>query len=128
MSLQDKILKRKLKKKEKQKLKVIEERKTTHDSDETDESENVEQVHGLKRKLEDEDCEEEPLQSNVEGKKKKKKSKDLFQLFSLKEHPLPSLFPEKAKPEAFENSVDRTEVKTKDDPASAKDQRNFDSL
>merc|ERR1712141_377466 len=65
MSLQDKILKRKLKKKEKQKLKIIEERKANPTIESTEEeSEQQNEItesdvenHGTKRKIEDSDVE-----------------------------------------------------------------------
>ena len=77
MSLQDKILKRKLKKKEKQKLKIIEERKANPTIESTEEeSEQQNEItesdvenHGTKRKIEDSDVEP------VKKSKKKKKSK-----------------------------------------------------
>ena len=87
MSLQEKILKRKLKKKERQKLKVIEERKTAK-LEEEDSVEDVDENEpkGVKRKLE----ETEPMETEVTGdseapdsaapteKKKKKKKKSMF--------------------------------------------------
>jgi len=78
MIQQDKILKRKLKKKEKQKLKVIEARKATQeeeevqsDESETQEQDQIESNDTKKRKISDE-VEET---SNEEPKNKKKKKK-----------------------------------------------------
>lgn len=82
MSLQEKILKRKLKKKEKQKLKVIEDRKTAkleeteEDSQVENESSNENESKGLKRELEDSENNETPAPP---VKKKKKKSKTFNQ-------------------------------------------------
>ena len=81
MSLQDKILKRKLKKKEKQKLKIIEDRKTNigNDSIDDDDAEtqeefkigsDVENHGGIKRKAE-ESVDDTPV-TNAKKKKKKK--------------------------------------------------------
>ena len=75
MSLQDKILNRKLKKKEKQKLKIIEERKSNiNDDDERDDiemSSTDEGNKGIKRKYED-SLKEDSEMSNKSLKKKKK--------------------------------------------------------
>ena len=75
MSLQDKILNRKLKKKEKQKLKIIEERKSNiNDDDERDDiemSSTDEGNKGIKRKYE-ESLKEDSEMSNKSLKKKKK--------------------------------------------------------
>jgi len=81
MSLQEKILKRKLKKKEKQKLKVIEDRKTAkleeaeEDSQIENESSNENESKGLKRELEDSENNETPAPP-VKKKKKKKKQQE----------------------------------------------------
>jgi len=81
MSLQEKILKRKLKKKEKQKLKVIEDRKTAkleeaeEDSQVENESSNENESKGLKRELEDSENNETPAPP-VKKKKKKKKQQE----------------------------------------------------
>ena len=82
MSLQDKILKRKLKKKEKQKLKIIEDRKTNFGNDSIEEDDDntktqeefqigsdVENHGGTKRKA------EESVQDTSETTKAKKKKK-----------------------------------------------------
>ena len=71
MSLQDKILKRKLKKKEKQKLKILNERKKEEEASETN-NEITEEVEAptTKRKHED-----DPEVNQPETKKKKKKNK-----------------------------------------------------
>jgi len=85
MSLQDKILKRKLKKKEKQKLKIIEDRKCNTNNDFVEETEmsseeKLEVVgsdvenQGLKRKL-DETIEDPETPIKSPKKKKKKKNK-----------------------------------------------------
>lgn len=75
MSLQDKILNRKLKKKEKQKLKIFEERKSNiNDDDERDDIEmsSTDEVNqGIKRKYE-ESLKEDSEMSNKSLKKKKK--------------------------------------------------------
>jgi len=81
MSLQEKILKRKLKKKEKQKLKVIEDRKTAkleeaeEDSQVENESSNENESKGLKRELEDSENNETPAPP-IKKKKKKKKQQE----------------------------------------------------
>ena len=90
MSLQDKILKRKLKKKEKQKLKIIEDRKSNTNDDFVEETEmspeeKVEVVgsdvenQGLKRKHNDEAIEDPEIP--IKSPKKKKKSE--FFLFAF---------------------------------------------
>merc|ERR1712111_301688 len=81
MTLQDKILKRKLKKREKQKLKVIQDRSQEAaenpdaDHDEDEEQEEVEDVK--KRKIDDEESNtnDEDQEMTKPKKKKKKKSK-----------------------------------------------------
>jgi len=87
MSLQEKILKRKLKKKEKQKLKVIEGRKTAkleedEDSVELENMDENEPTSGVKRKFEEseaatEDSEnpETKAEQQIPAEKKKKKKK-----------------------------------------------------
>jgi len=87
MSLQEKILKRKLKKKEKQKLKVIEGRKTAkleedEDSVELENMDEKEPTGGVKRKFEEseaatEDSEnpETKAEQQIPAEKKKKKKK-----------------------------------------------------
>jgi len=82
MSLQEKILKRKLKKKEKQKLKVIEERKTAKLDEEDAENIDENETQGVKRKFEDtespadsENPENLEAAAPTEKKKKKKKKK-----------------------------------------------------
>merc|ERR1712203_1082763 len=74
MTLQEKILKRKLSKKEKHKLKIIEDRQKNGDSEETSiastEPQNEEQV-SVKRKLDDNSD-----AVKDQAKKKKKKHKD----------------------------------------------------
>jgi len=79
MSLQDKILNRKLKKKEKQKLKIIEERKSNiNDDDERDDiemSSTDEGNKGIKRKYEDSLKEDSEMSNKSLKKKKKKKTK-----------------------------------------------------
>ena len=90
MSLQDKILKRKLKKKEKQKLKIIEDRKSNTNNDFVEETEmsseeKVEIVgsdvenQGLKRKLDE--TIEDP-ETPIKSPKKKKKSKSFLFAFT----------------------------------------------
>ena len=92
MSLQDKILKRKLKKKEKQKLKIIEDRKSNTNDDFVEETEmsseeKVEVVgsdvenQGLKRKHNDEAIEEP--ETPIKSPKKKKKSKSFLFAFTF---------------------------------------------
>ena len=74
MSLQDKILNRKLKKKEKQKLKIIEERKSNFIDDDRNEIEMPSTDagnQGIKRKYE-ESLKEDSEMSNKSLKKKKK--------------------------------------------------------
>ena len=91
MSLQDKILKRKLKKKEKQKLKIIEDRKSNTNNDFVEETEmsseeKVEIVgsdvenQGLKRKLDE--TIEDP-ETPIKSPKKKKKSKSFLLAFTF---------------------------------------------
>lgn len=84
MSLQEKILKRKLKKKEKQKLKVIEGRKTAKLEEDEDsvELENIDEnepTGGVKRKFEESEAatedSENPETNAVPVEKKKKKKK-----------------------------------------------------
>jgi len=84
MSLQEKILKRKLKKKEKQKLKVIEGRKTAklEEDEESVELENMDEnepTGGVKRKFEESEAatedSENPETTAVPAEKKKKKKK-----------------------------------------------------
>ena len=81
MSLQDKILKRKLKKKEKQKLKIIEDRKNNDAIEEDDDEKktqeefqigsDVENHAGTKRKAE-ESVQDTPDATKAKKKKKKK--------------------------------------------------------
>jgi len=76
MSLQEKILKRKLKKKEKQKLKVIEDRKTAKlEEDSLVENSEENESQGLKRELEDSENPDTPAPP-VKKKKKKKKQQE----------------------------------------------------
>lgn len=90
MSLQDKILKRKLKKKEKQKLKIIEDRKCNTNNDFVEETEmsseeKLEVVgsdvenQGLKRKLDE--TIEDP-ETPIKSPKKKKKSESFLFAFT----------------------------------------------
>ena len=82
MSLQDKILNRKLKKKEKQKLKIIEERKSNiNDDDERDDiemSSTDEGNKGIKRKYEDSLKEDSEMSNKLLKKKKKSKFHSLL--------------------------------------------------
>ena len=96
MSLQDKILKRKLKKKEKQKLKIIEDRKSNTNNDfiedETEMSNSeeklveifgsdVENNQGLKRKHDELSTEDDPETTPIKNSKKKKNSEVFFYFY-----------------------------------------------
>ena len=89
MSLQEKILKRKLKKKEKQKLKVIEERKTAKLDEEDAENIDENETQGVKRKFEDTESpadseNPENLEAAAPTEKKKKKKKSMIYISELK--------------------------------------------